>query len=166
MAHQKVFARSMWPVLVGNAQKIAYGREDGEIVVSEDANKTDLGQTYTTRFTTGIIYGGQDFGVQKLFKSITVLCSSATPSSLDVTWDIDGIRGGTRSVQLFAAGDKLGTTLVLGSSRLGVGQYVPQTVTMNDIGFGIQITVSMPGNSDIEFYGMILEVEDANPQFS
>ena len=162
-------ARSLCPVLISNKKNILLGKEDGTIALINQASREDFGEGYTARFKTAALYPGNDASVQKIFKSITVFASTTTVGNFSVSWSIeadDGTKSGSKSVDLLAATDVLGSTFVLGQSRLGVGQYVPKTIAIDETGYGIQVEITCGGTSDLEFYGFILEAEDANPSIS
>lgn len=158
-------ARSLNMVLLSNKRNILLGKEDGKIALINQNVQTDFDQGFTARFLTGVLYpGGLD--VEKRFKSITIIASTTVPSQFTIGWTIDGKKSGLKAIDLTAGEDLLGTTFVLGQSRLGVGQYLPHTVSIDDVGYGIQVDMIAGGTSDIEVYGFILEVEDVNPNFT
>lgn len=163
--YPNISARSLTRVLINNKKQVALGREDGTITLLNENLTEDLGVGYTARFLTGVLYpGGLD--VNKVFKSITVLASTTRPSNFTIGWNIDGKYSASKVIELTAGEDVLGSTFVLGQSRLGVGQYVPHTIPIDQVGYGIQVDISCGGDSDMEVYGFILEVEDANPEYS
>ena len=158
-------ARSISKVLLSNKYETILGREDGKITLINQLNRNDLDSGYTARFVTGVLYPGQ-IEVEKKFKSITVLASTQSNSQYQVGWNIDGEVSNSKTIELSAGEDLLGSTFVLGSSVLGVGQYLPETVSIDDTGYGIQININIVGTDDLEVYGFILEVEDANENYS
>jgi hypothetical protein len=159
-------ARSIATLYLNNQLNIMTGREDGTIALLNQNTQSDLGNAgFTARMLTGVLYPGT-MDKQKRFKSITVLAATLVPSQFTVGWVIDGTKYGSKPINLTQGQDLLGTTFVLGKSVLGVGQFVPTTVSIDDIGYGIQVDLISGGNSDIEIYGFILEVEDANPNYT
>lgn len=159
-------ARSLCISLVSNKKNILLGKEDGTLVYINRDSRNDLGVGYSARFKTAVLYPGGDMTTEKRFTNITVLAATTTPTQFSIGWSIDGIKSGSKSIELTAGEDLLGSTFILGQSKLGVGQYIPKTITIEDIGYGIQIEMIAGGTSDIEFYGFILEVEDANTRFT
>lgn len=155
-------ARSLTKVLIGNKAKSLVGKETGEIALINETNINDFDEGYTARFKTGVLYPGGDQTREKRFTNITVYASTTTQSTFSVGWIIDGMKTGSKVVELNAGSGVLGSTFVLGQSQLGIGQYTPKTITIEDIGYGIQIEIIAGGTSDLEFYGFSLESEDMN----
>jgi hypothetical protein len=158
-------ARSIGTVLINNKKNVMIGTEGGRLLLINQIARNDLGDGYSFRFKTGILYPGGP-GTQKRFKSITVLASTTTPCEYTIGWNIDGTKTGSKSVSLEAGEDTLGGTFVLGQSRLGVGQYLPRQASLDNVGYGIQLEIVAGGVSDIEVYGFILEAEELNEIFS
>lgn len=159
-------ARSIGSFLISNKKNILLGKEDGSIALLNRTSRNDFGAGYLAKFKTAVLYPGGDLTVQKRFISITVLASTTTATQYSVSWSIDGVKNGSKVIDLSAGEDTLGSTFVLGQSILGIGQYVPKTASIEDIGYGIQIEVTCGGTGDIEVYGFILEVEDVNDQYA
>lgn len=159
-------ARSMCPVLIGNKKSILIGKEDGTIALINQAARDDLGDAYPYRFKTGIIYPGGDPSIESRITSITVLASTNADATLRIAWTIDGVKNGFKTADLTATQDLLGTTFVLGTSKLGIGQFLPRKVTVEDVGHGIQIEVSTSAKADVEVYGFIIEAEALNGKFT
>lgn len=160
-----VNARSLCRVLISNKRNILLGKEDGVIAMINRTSRNDFGGGYSARFRTGVLYPGGDLTSERRFCGITVLVSTTTPSTIQVSWTIDGKKSSSKSVDLSAGTDLLGSTFVLGQSKLGIGQYLPVSIGIDDIGYGIQIEVTCGGTGDMEFYGFILEVEDVNQSY-
>lgn len=158
-------ARSIGTVLISNKKNVMIGREDGRPILINQEARNDLNAGYTMRFKTGILYLNA-MGVMKRFKSITVLASTTTESSFSVNWFIDGEHTGSKTVQLDAGDGLLGSTFILGSSQLGVGQYTPKQISIDDVGYGIRIEFICGGTSDVEIYGFMIEAEDVNERYS
>lgn len=158
-------ARSITVGYVNNKKQLLIGQEDGKIAFLNRASRNDFGDSYSARFKTGIIYPGNDLTLEKRFVGITVLASCDSPAIINVEWDIDGKKNGSRDYRLDSSEDVLGTTFVLGQSILGIGQYTPQTFDIGQHGVGIQLTFTVQSPGDVEFYGFILEVENENPLF-
>lgn len=160
-----VDARSMEKVLLNNKQYVLCGREDGVITYLDPSMSTDQGSGFSARFKTGKIFPGGDITNEKTFKNITILASAESVSTVNITATIDGIDGTkqvTKGIQLAEASSLLGSTFVLGASTLGIGRFIPVTLSIEETGYNIQIDVSVSGDADIEFYGFTMEVEGAN----
>lgn len=162
---KNIAARSISIAFLNNKKYLIIGKEDGRIAYLNRPSRLDFGSAYSSTFKTGILYPGGDLSVEKRFTSITILASTTASATIGVTWTVDGVRGGTSSYTLTAGEDLLGSTFVIGQSILGIGQYLPHTASMAEIGFGIQIELSVQSEGDVEFYGFILEAEDANPVY-
>lgn len=160
-----ISARSITPVIINNKQEILIAREDGKIALLNQTDRTDLGDGYSARWVSGILYPGA-MGIQKRFKSITILSSANNTNQVQIGWEIDGEKSGSKAISYIVGEDVLGSTLILGSSRLGVGQYIPKTVAIDEVGYGIKIDVLAGGTSDIEMFGFILECEDINETYT
>jgi hypothetical protein len=158
-------ARSISIAFIGNKKQLIIGREDGTIAYLGRPTRQDFGESFSARFKTGTLYPGGDFAIEKKFMNLTVLASATAPATITVSWDIDGQVGGTDQYTLEAGDDLLGTTLVLGQSILGIGQYLPYTTGIDQVGVGIQLDFTIQSAGDVEFYGFILEVDDANPTY-
>jgi hypothetical protein len=91
------------------------------------------------------------------------------PSTVSVGWSIDGLDGtktNSKSFQLGTTSSLLGSTFVLGTSRLGLGRFLPKRVSVEETGYNFQLEITATGDSDINFHGWLLEVEDANPNYA
>lgn len=164
-----VNARSLANVLVNNQEFALSGREDGSVTYLDPTLKTDLGLGFSSTFTTGKIFPGGDLTTQKMFKSVTILGSATSVSSIQLSWTVDGIDSSytdSRAFPLAQGNFLLGQTFVLGAATLGIGRFLPHRTTIDQVGYNIQLTLSASGNSDFEFYGFILEVDDADPNYS
>lgn len=160
---ENVSARSISTVLVNNKKNLLIGKEDGRLALLNTVARNDFGAGYPYRWKTGVLYPG-DRTVKKEFKSITLFCSTTTATQVTLNWDIDGKTSGTKNFNLNAGGTALGA-FTLGASALGIGQYVPVTLGLEGVGYGIQIEMVVGGLADIEVYGFILEVDDANMEY-
>lgn len=164
-----VDARSLSTVLLNEKQYVLAGREDGKISYLNPSLKTDFGSGFSGRFKTGKLFPGGDIVHQKMFKSITILCSATTASQVDVSWEIDGTdvtKSSGKTVSIADASSLLGSTFILGQSTLGIGKFIPKRISIEDVGFNIQFQIQVSGDSDIEFYGYILEVETGDPSYA
>lgn len=158
--------RSVARLLLSNQSYIGFGREDGEIVFINPSSQEEFnGDGINFSFTSGKIYPDGAIDRQYKFRDLTIFASATRQSTLSIQWTVDGIDGqisGSRAIQLANDTDLIGSTFVLGTSRLGFGQFLPKTVTVDSVGYSFQLTISATGESDIEFYGYRLEVEDAD----
>lgn len=162
-------ARTIANVLIGNKQRILFGREDGNITVINDNIRTDLGDGYTTRFVTGKLIPFGDISTQYQYKSITIFATTSRQSTIQVSWFIDYINGtknGTKTVTLGSNAFFLGTTFELGVSTLGQGTFLPIKISVDDYGYNFQLDIVSGGSSDIEFYGWMLECEPADSHYA
>jgi hypothetical protein len=161
-------ARSISNVLIQNKQYPMVGKENGKLNILRDDIMTDEGQGFAASFKTGKIFPGGDITKQWHFVSITILASATTTTNVQLNWYVDGVNQTVSSGDAFSLGqgsDLLGSTFILGQSRLGIGRFLPRRVTVGETGYNIQLEVVASGTSDIEFYGFILEVDDGDPQF-
>lgn len=162
-------ARSLNTVLLNEKQYILTGCENGVISYLDPAQKTDFGLGFSARFKTGKLFPGGDIVNQKMFKSITILCSATTASQVDVSWEIDSLdvtKSSGKTISIGDASSLLGSTFILGQSTLGIGKFIPKRISIEDVGYNIQIQIQVSGDSDIEFYGYILEVETGDPTYA
>lgn len=162
-------ARSLATVLLDNKQYVLLGKENGKINLLNPNLKTDEGTGFTATFKTGKIFTNGEIMRQHYFKSVTILASSTSVSNVTVSWSIDGVDQtltGGAAFPLGTSASQLGSTFVLGASRLGIGRFLPKRVTIDATGYNMQLQVTAGGDSDIEFYGFILEVDDADPQYT
>lgn len=162
---KNINARAMSAAFINNKRQLLVGRENGTIAFLNRESRQDFGQSYSSRFKTGVLYPGGDYTVERRFIGVTILASATAPASISVSWNVDGQRDGTKVFSLSAGEDLLGTTFVLGQSTLGIGQYLPYTIEIGEHGHGIQLDVTVQSSGDVEFYGFILEVEDENPVY-
>lgn len=158
-------ARSISFAYLNNKKNLIIGRENGTIAFLGRPTRQDFGTSFSASFKTGVLYPGGDTSLERRFTSITVLASTTAAATIGISWNVDGARIGTKSYTLSAGSDVLGSTFVLGRSVLGIGQYLPYTTDISEIGYGIQIEFTVQSEGDVEFYGFILEVEDANPVY-
>jgi hypothetical protein len=158
-------ARSVTVAYLNNRKQLLIGREDGTIAYLNRDTRTDMGESYQSRFKTGVLYPGGDMTMERRFMSVTCLASATSPAIITVSWSVDGKKAGSNSYSLTAGEDLLGTTFVLGQSVLGTGQYLPVTLPIDLHGTGIQLDFQVQSDGDVEFYGFVLEVEDENPVF-
>jgi len=161
--------RSVALLLLNNQSFIGFGREDGQITfVNPDRENEFNDEGINFSFTTGKIYPDGAIEKQYRFLSLTIFASATRASSISVDWTVDGIDGqtnGSKGVDLANDTDQLGSTFVLGQSQLGFGQFLPKRITTTGVGYSIEISIRATGDSDIEFYGYLLEVKDADSHY-
>lgn len=162
-------ARSLSTVKLSGKRYVSLGREDGKLDLLDGSLRMDRGAGFAARFKTGKIFPNDDIMRQWRFVSLGLLMSSSNASTVQISWSIDGTDGtrtGSDSIVLGESSTLLGSTFILGSSTLGIGQFVPNRVTVGDIGYNIQLEIVVTGNSDFEYYGCVLEVEGADAHYS
>lgn len=163
-----VEARSLAPLLLSGKQYILAGRENGSVAFLNPIAKNDDGTGFSAKFRSGKMFPGGDITTRKSFKAITVLVSSTNIANINIGWYIDDTEKthvGSAVLSLGRDSALLGQTFILGASRLGVGRFLPFTVPINEHGHNFQLEISVSGDSDMEFYGYVLEVEDENETF-
>jgi hypothetical protein len=168
---QGIDARSLNLLLLSGQSYILCGREDGEIAFVNPTRSFDLEEIsgFALNFKTGKIYPANEIDTQFRVHSVTILASTTRASNIGVGWTldtIDGQRSGTKSVALGDDASALGSTFVLGSSTLGFGQFIAKKVTVDQVGYNFQLSITASGTSDIEFYGFILEVSNEDEHFT
>ena len=166
---EDVDARSLTNALINNKQYPLIGRENGRIGYLDPASSTDFGVGFASRFKTGKFFPGGDLTSEKRFLSMTILVATTQAASININWFIDSAEStkvGGKTLTVGTQADILGTTFVLGTSRLGQGRFVPITLSIEDVGYNIQFEFSSSGNSSLEFLGYILEVDNANPVYT
>lgn len=165
MTWKGINARSLCTSFLNNKRYLLVGREDGTTAYLGVTSRLDFGEQFAERWQTGIIYPNQDPSIEHKFIGITIFASTTAQATIGISWNIDGQRDGTRVISLSAGEDLLGTSFVLGQSVLGIGQYLPYQVDISQVGHGIQLDFTVQSEGDVEIYGFILEVEDANPVY-
>lgn len=161
----QVNARSIAEVLLNKRESIGVGTELGKLALFDNNIQTDFDEGFAANFKTAKLFPGGDIINENRFLSCTILASATTVSDITVEWSVDGKDGtksGSKVLQLADEVSLLGSTFILGQSTLGIGRFVPYRFTIDTYGYNIQLNISCSGESDIEFYGYILEVEDAN----
>jgi hypothetical protein len=161
--------RALNTVLLSNRQYVLGGTEEGKIVFFNEDLSTDLGQGFAFNMKSGKFFPDSSLTNQFRFISVTMLVSVEDPSSIAIGWSIDSVDGTktrSRSVQVGNDADLLGSSFVLGASRLGQGAFVPIRVSVEETGFNFQLEITAGGSSEINFLGWILEVEDADSVYT
>lgn len=149
-------ARTMATVLVNNTPRLVVGREDGIIGLTGEETRLDYGEPFKARFTTGIHYPGKEADIEHMFKEVTILAAPELASELTLEWSIDSSFIDSRLVEFVNSGDLLGSTFILGESRLTQGTFEPRTAKVRGKGYGIQLTVIMQDDVDMEIFGFIV----------
>lgn len=163
-------ARSVAAILISNQQYLAFGREDGEIAFLDNSKIYDLDDTdgYTYTWKSGKIYPDDQIDDQWRFISVTILCSTTRQSviSIESTVDtIDGTQTDSKGVTIGNDADVLGSSFILGQSKLGYGRFIAQKISVDLQGYNYQLGITVSGQSDIEFHGFILEAQNAESYF-
>jgi len=164
-------ARSVANVLISGQSYLLCGREDGNIAFVDPSKRYDLSDTngFPFQFKSGKVYPSDQIDTQWRIVSVTVLCSATRSSQFSIGWTVDTIDGqqsDSRSIDIGNESDVLGSTFILGQSRLGFGRFIPKRVSVDKIGYNFQLEIRASGQSDIEFYGWILEVDDADSHYN
>lgn len=161
-------ARSIDQVLINNKAFVLIGREDGNVSFLTPTRQTDLGVGFTMRFKTGKIFPGDDIMGQKLFKSVGILASSTKLAQVQINWFVDSVdltNSSGKAVTFGTESDLLGSTFIMGLSTLGFGRFLPKRLSVDQVGFNFQLEIVCAGDSDIEFYGFVLEAEEGDPVY-
>lgn len=164
-----VGARSLGTVLINNRQYVLAGTENGKIGFFNERVTEDFGEGFSFNMKSGKFFPDSMLTNQFRFVSVTMLASVRNPSTVSIGWSIDSVNGtktGSRPISLGSQSDLLGTTFVLGASRLGQGAFVPIRVSVEETGYNFQLEITAGGDSEINFLGWILEVEDADPVYT
>ena len=164
-----VDARSVSTVLIQDQQYVLTGRENGRIAFLNPTKTTDFGSGYTFQMRTGKFFPDSKMTNEFKFMSVTALFSVTQPSNISVGWSIDsrdGTRTGSRTAVLGTGTDVLGSSFVLGESSLGLGSFLPVRFSIEETGYNFRLEITAGGTSDVNFLGWILEVEDANPNYT
>lgn len=161
-------ARSLGQVLISDTNYVLSGGEDGRLTFLNPELAFDFDEGFQFQMKSGKFFPGGDIFSQYRYKSITVLCSSESSSQIQINSyidSIDGVKTVNRTATLGQGADLLGSTFILGQSKLGLGRFNPVRVTIEETGFNYQVEIITNGSDDILFHGFILEVEDADQQF-
>jgi hypothetical protein len=169
MKWEDIDARSLSTVLVNKKQYVIVGKEDGGIQFFNPSSSTDDGTGYSFQFKTGKFFPDGDITKEFRFNSVTALVSVTDPSTVAFGWSIDSVdstKSGSREFSVGTDADLLGTTFILGASKMGIGRFIPIRVSIEETGYNFQLEVTCGGSSNINFHGWLLEVDDANPVYS
>lgn len=150
-------ARCLTSYYTAGRTRVLAGREDGVLALLGASAKTDLGEAYTSKFKTGMLYPGEEIDIEHLWKHATILTSGAGTGSLVLNAYLDSKLVSSQTIEIDAGADLLGTTFVLGSSELGGGVFVPHTVPLKGQGYGLQLEVIFNSDSELQVYGFMYE---------
>jgi len=157
--HQAV---SMANYVDGGINRVITGRKDGVLALINDEVRTDLGTAYTGRFKSGFIYPGGEMDMEHTWKHATVLASTDGQGTLGINGYVDSRQVTTRTIEVDSGEDQLGSSFILGTSKLGSGVFVPQTIPLKGQGYGLQIEVIYNAQADVGVYGFMIEAKEAN----
>lgn len=160
----EINARCISGVLVNNKKTILIGEELGRIGLLNTNATTDYDAGFTYRWNTNVLYPG-GLANEKTFKSVTVFLSSKNVSTVTIGWNVDGKRSGSRAIQLQQGVDVLTSSFVLGVSELGTTSFLPYTIPIDQVGYGLQLEAICGGDNDVEIFGFILDTEDVNENY-
>jgi len=134
-------------------RRIVFGREDGIISIADPTVGTDLGQPFTAKYRTGILFPSGEMDIENRYPDATILASTDGEGSLTVNAYIDSKLAASKNITVTSGKDLLGSTFVLGQSSLGNGVFVPQTFRIADKGYGLQLEVIFRSTDKVETYG-------------
>jgi len=150
-------ARCLFKVLVNNIPRVVAGREDGILSLTGEAERSDFGSAFNSKFKTGVLYPSGMADQQHIWKSFTILQSTDSPANIIANYIIDSTNSGTRNYFLDNLGDKLTVDFILGQSALSSGIYRPRTFALDGEGYGLQLEINMNDIADVEIYGFLVE---------
>lgn len=155
-------ARTLSTYIIDGVNRVIAGREDGIISVTGDPSRLDLGEQYTAKYRTGILFPGEEIDIEHLWKHITALFSTDGTANVTVNVYVDSTLVNSVPVEVESGQDLLGSSFVLGQSKLGKGVFVPRTIPVEGQGYGLQIEVIYNSEADIESYGFMVEAVPAD----
>lgn len=159
-------ARCLTTYITSGRTRVLAGREDGALALLNASARTDFGEAYTGRFKTGMLFPGGEIDCQHVWKSLTVLASADGNGTLTINAYVDFTLATTKTVNLSAGTDVLGSTFTLGEGQLGGGKFVPVTVPLKGQGYGLQIEVIYNSEVDVQVYGFMVKSVPANAPVS
>lgn len=164
-----VSCEALCSVRDGSRDVLFVGTADGRILelkdpTSNETEYTGLGAGF--RATTGQVYPDNDPQKFKVFKTLTVYLKPQNKSDLTVNYQVDYGKTHGELIQAGASGDLLGSTFILGQSKLGsAGNFVPYSIPLKGIGRGIKLDfIQQLQNSGLEIWGYTIEFEEADLQ--
>ncbi len=160
-----VSCQSLCTRKVNAAQNLVIGTANSRILTIASGVYTDYGSTpYTYRIKTGTLYPGGNPTAWVGFKKIGFLYKPLGNFTFTATVKIDNQEAQSFSFSQSAGGDVLGTTFILGSSRLGSSNVLaPYMQQLDGFGRGCTIEITSSGSSEqVEIYGFIIEFEPAD----
>lgn len=143
-------------------RRVMYGREDGVISLTDPTNRLDLGQPFSASFRSGILFPGEEMDIEHIFKTATILASTDGTGKLVINMFVDSKLANSETLEVESGKELLGSSFVLGQSRLGNGVFVPQTYRIGDKGYGLQIEVIFNTEDDVEVYGFMVDAAAAD----
>jgi hypothetical protein len=169
LAWDGINARSLNYVELNDRNYILAGGEDGKISYLDGDMSTDLNEGFACSFKSGKFFPGADITHEFSYVSVTVLITADKLSDVQIAWTIDskdGTKEGSVPITLGDSSSLLGSTFVLGVSTLGIGRFIPLRVSVQDVGYNFQLQITASGESSLEFHGWVLEVDDANTNYT
>jgi hypothetical protein len=153
-------ARCLTTYIVEGINRVISGREDGIIALLGESSLLDLGQGYSARFKTGMLYPGEEIDIEHIWKHVTLLAAAEGTAQLVINAYVDSKKVHSTTLTIESDEAVLGA-FVLGESSLGSGVFVPKTVPLKGQGYGVQLEVIYNGENDIEVFGFIVEAMPA-----
>lgn len=147
--------------------RLLISQAGGRLLLAQNGTRIDFGTSpiaYTIK--SGAIYPDGNPQTLKMFKRLSLYFKPKGDVTFNITYQIDNQVGAATTITASSALTTylLGTTLVLGSSTLGLsGALAPLTVPIEGVGRGITLTISTSGiDENVELYGMAIEYESAD----
>lgn len=152
-------ARSLATYVIGGINRVIAGREDGIISVLGEESRLDLGLPFSRapKFKTGFVYPGEEIDLQYIWRHATILASSDGKASITLNAYVDTKLVSSIPIEIDSGRDLLGSTFVLGQSALGQGVFVPETISLEGQGYGLQLEVVFNTSTDVEIFGFMVE---------
>lgn len=157
-------ARTLATYIVDGKNRVITGREDGVIGLTGEETRLDFGSPFALapKFKTGFVYPGDEIDIEHVWKHATVLASSLNgKGKITLNVYVDTIFITSIPIDLDSGEDVLGSTFVLGQSNLGSGVFLPETVSLEGQGYGLQLEVVYNTQVDIGVYGFMVEAVPA-----
>jgi len=156
------YARVLTTYIVDGVNRVIAGREDGIISLLGEKTRSDLGQAFTSKFRTGILFPNGEMDIQHIFKNVSILASTDGEGTLTLNAYVDSKLIISETLSVTSGKDLLGSTFVLGQSALGSGVFIPATYKIGEKGYGLQLEVVYNTEDDVEVYGFMVDAVAAD----
>lgn len=161
--------RSIFPLLINNRPYVGVGTEGGQLAIFDPSVTEDFGEGIAAQMRTGKFFPGNDITSEKRFKTISILVTADQISTITANVLIDQAEETvtlTHTINIGQESDLLGSSFVLGQSRLGLGRTVPFTFSIDAVGYNMQLELVATGDETFEYMGCTVDVEEANDRIS